>query len=154
MNLSPDDCAQEVLDVTPLVMRVIRAEMRSQRAPDLSVPQFRVLGFIHRHPATSLSAVAEHMGQALPTLSNLVDSLVTRKLVTRESSTTDRRRMTLNLTAKGEQLWQSARSETKKRLIDRLTPLSPEDLNKVAEALQLLRPLFAPSEADTPEPKE
>jgi DNA-binding MarR family transcriptional regulator len=135
-------------------MRVVRSEMRSQRTPDLSVPQFRVLGFIHRHPATSLSAVAEHMSQALPTLSNLVDSLVRRKLVARESSTEDRRRMTLNLTAKGEQLWQSARQETKKRLTDRLTSLSPEELAHITEALSLLRPLFTPREADTREAKE
>lgn len=154
MKPSPDDCAQEILDVTPLVMRVIRADMRSHRSPDLSVPQFRVLGYIHRHPATSLSAVAEHMGQALPTLSNLVDSLVKRKLVVRESATDDRRRVTLNLTAKGEQLWQSARQETKRRLVDRLTPLSADDLARVTEVLELLRPLFATGEPATLESKE
>jgi DNA-binding MarR family transcriptional regulator len=153
MKPSPIDCAQEVLDVAPLIMRVVRTEMRSQRN-DLSVPEFRALAFVHRNPATSLSAVAEHVGQSLPTLSNLVEGLVQRRLVVREASTADRRRITLNLTAKGEQIWQSARQETKKRLSERLTPLSAEELTKIAEALQLLRPLFATGEADLPESKE
>ena len=41
MRISPDDCAREVLEVVPLIMRAIRTDMRSHRTPDLSVPQFR-----------------------------------------------------------------------------------------------------------------
>jgi len=40
MNASSDTIAREVLDVAPVIMRTIRAEMRSRRTPELSVVQF------------------------------------------------------------------------------------------------------------------
>ena len=49
-----DECARQLLDTTPQVMRFIRAEMRSHRGHDLSVPQFRTLTFINRNPEVSL----------------------------------------------------------------------------------------------------
>ena len=48
MSISPDTIAREILDVVPIVMRMIRAEMRSQRSADLAIPQFRALLFISR----------------------------------------------------------------------------------------------------------
>jgi hypothetical protein len=45
-TLTPELCAQEVMETVPLVMRFIRKEMRSRRAPSLSVPQLRVLTFL------------------------------------------------------------------------------------------------------------
>ena len=76
MSESPAHTARELMEVVPLVMRTFRAEMRGSRANDLSVPQFRALGFVHRKPGTSLSDVAEHIGLALPSMSKLIDGLV------------------------------------------------------------------------------
>jgi hypothetical protein len=42
MNASSDTIACEVLNVAPVIMRTIRAEMRSRRTPELSVVQFEV----------------------------------------------------------------------------------------------------------------
>src|SRR5512136_3296462 len=102
MAISSETCAQEVLEVVPLVMRTIRAEMRRHRTADLSVPQFRTLSFIDHNADASLSDVAEHIGLTLPSMSKIVDGLVTRKLVTRQTHPTDRRRMTLTLTTRGQ----------------------------------------------------
>src|SRR5512136_2172583 len=102
MTASPDACAQEILEVVPAVMRAIRAEMRRHRMADLSVPQFRTLAFVDRNVDASLSDVAEHIGLTLPSMSKIVDGLVSRKLVTRQTHPTDRRRMTLTLTTRGQ----------------------------------------------------
>ncbi len=85
MTTSPDACAQEILDVVPVVMRSIRAEMRRHRTADLSVPQFRTLAFIDRNADASLSDVAEHIGLTLPSMSKIVEGLVVRKFVTRQT---------------------------------------------------------------------
>src|SRR5512137_2718402 len=108
MHTSPDICAQEILEVVPAVMRIIRAEMRRHRTADLSVPQFRTLAFIDRNVAASLSDVAEHIGLTLPSMSKIVDGLVMRKLVTRQTHPTDRRRMTLALTPRGQTALQTS----------------------------------------------
>src|SRR5215211_5109443 len=81
--VTPELCAREVMETVPLVMRFIRAEVRSRRAPSLSVPQLRVLTFLSRTPGAPLSSVAEHLGVARSTASAIVDRLVRRKLVSR-----------------------------------------------------------------------
>ena len=85
------ELASKLVEVIPLVMRAIRSHMRANRALDLSVPQYRALGFVVRHPGASLSQVAEHQGLTLGAASRLVDGLVTRGLVERRASTQDRR---------------------------------------------------------------
>src|SRR5208337_1289416 len=94
-----DECAREVLDVVPTVMRFIRTEMRSHRALELSVPQFRSLVYIERTAGTSLLGVAEQLGLTSPSACKLIDGLANRGMVTRGESPGDRRRVTLEITA-------------------------------------------------------
>ncbi len=54
MDASADAVARELLDVVPVIMRTIRAEMRSHRSNDLTIPLFRSLMFLERHPGVSL----------------------------------------------------------------------------------------------------
>jgi len=72
-SISLDECARQVLETVPLVMRTVRAEMRRRRTADLSVPQFRTLNFLNRQAGASLSQVAEHIGLTLPSMSLLVE---------------------------------------------------------------------------------
>jgi DNA-binding MarR family transcriptional regulator len=145
-------CARAMLDVVPLVMRTVRVEMRKHRAADVSVPQFRTLAFLNRQPGASLSAVAEHIGLSLPAMSTLVDGLVERKLVARNPAASDRRRITLTLTDQGQATLAAANAATEAHLAERLAGLSAGDRQLVAQALQVLRPLFSsePSEPDAP----
>jgi len=145
--ISPDDCARELLDAVPPVMRVIRNEMRRQSKPELSVPQFRVLSFLNRKPGESLSAVADHIGLTRPAMSILVDGLVNRKLVVRETDPGDRRRLTLSLTRQGASLYTAARQRTQERLSTRLEGLTPEERQTLAVTLHQLRGLFIAEEA-------
>jgi DNA-binding MarR family transcriptional regulator len=144
MATSPDGCAQEILDVVPVVMRTIRAELRRHRMADLSVPQFRTLAFIDRQTDASLSDVAEHIGLTLPSMSKIVDGLVTRKLVTRQTARDDRRRMTLALTARGLTALQTSRAATRACLAEDLAALSDRQRDTIAQAMEILRLVFTP----------
>ena len=108
-----DECARQLLDTTPQIMRFIRAEMRSHRGHDLSVPQFRTLTFVNRNPEVSLSHLADHLGLTLPSTSKLVDGLVNQKIIIRHKSKEDRRRLTLALTKSGEDILRVPRSHAK-----------------------------------------
>jgi DNA-binding MarR family transcriptional regulator len=103
------ECAESIVDVVPLVMRAIQAEMRSARTRGLSVPQFRALAYIDYHPGASLSDVAEHVGLTLPSTSKMIDGLVARELVARDVCAVDRRRIALALTERGRSVLDSAR---------------------------------------------
>lgn len=144
MQTSAQQCAREALEVVPLVMRAIRAEMHSQRTPDLSVPQFRTLAFLNRQENASLSDVAEHLGLTLPSMSKMIDGLVERDLVARQTAADDRRRITLTLTVHGKSILQSAVKATQARLAEMLEGLTPEERAALVQAMRALRPIFTP----------
>ena len=134
--------ADSVLDTVPSVMQFIRSEMRRHGARGISVPQFRVLNFLGRRPGGSLSDAAERVGLSLPATSRLVDGLVERGLLSRGESSLDRRRVTLQLTPRGQELLRTARAGTQAALSDTLASLPPEKRAVIVEALEALRPLF------------
>src|SRR5262245_52484967 len=150
MNVSLDTCAREVLDVIPLVMRTVRTEMRRHRAPGLSVPHFRVLAYLGRNAGASLSEVAEHVGLQLPSMSTLIDGLVTRGFVTRAPSATDRRRVTLNLTPSGQATLATSRQHSQAKLAEHLAALTPEQQATIIAAMGALREVFAPESEPSP----
>ncbi len=135
-------CAREVLETAPLIMSAVRTEMRRAGGLTLSIPQFRTLLYIGRHPATSLSAVAEHIGLTLPSMSKLVDGLVAGKLADRGESREDRRRLTLSLTARGSGVLERVREAALRSMVKRLSALSAPERAEVAHAMRRLQGLF------------
>ena len=135
-------CARELMDTVPQIIQAIRVEMRLGRGANISIPQFRTLRFIQRHIDSSLSDIADHLGLTLPSASKLVDGLVKQKLVNRQESATDRRRLTLGLTQSGESIVNIARANAHASLANKLSVLSDDELDTVMHAMELLRPLF------------
>jgi len=138
---APRDCALEVLDAVPPIIWFIRREMRAFRK-GLSLAQFRTLTLIHRQPAASLSAVADHLGASLPTASRVVQGLVQQGLLARQGSRTDRRQLSLGITPQGEAVLQTAWSSTQARLTEQMRDLSPAQRQAVLQAMQVLKGVF------------
>ncbi len=124
-------------------MQVIRRDVRGQRGPDLSVLQLRVLAFLASHPGAALSAVGEHVGLTLPSISTQVTGLVARNLVRRSSSDADRRCLILTVTEDGRALLESAYQGAEADLSRSLTALSAQELAVLHDAMQLLQAIFA-----------
>jgi DNA-binding MarR family transcriptional regulator len=141
-TITPDLCAREVMETVPLVMRFIRTEMRSRRAPLLSIPQFRVLTFLSRRPGAPLSSVAEHLGVARSTASAMVDRLVRRQLVSRTTHPEERRSVVLTLTSAGVQHLQHTREAASAHMAKVLAGLPAADLLQVTQGLALLGSAF------------
>jgi len=135
-------CAIEVMETVPLIMRFIRSQMRRQGALNLSVPQFRSLTFLNRHPGASLSDLAEHLGVTRPTASATVERLVQRGLINRADDPTERRRVALTLTANGEEHLQQARELARSSVASVLAELSEAKLIEISQGLALLGEAF------------
>jgi MarR family transcriptional regulator for hemolysin len=142
MKLS-DLCANELMDITPIIMHSIRTEMRSGHGSDLTIPQFRTLRFIQYNPDTSLSTLANHLGLTLPSVSKIVDVLVRQDLIGRREAINDRRKITLTLTSKGDSILNAARINTHTRFVNILRCLSADELKIIHQAMNLLQPLFS-----------
>ncbi len=137
-----EDTAQQVLDVVPIIMRVIRSKFRSQRSRDLSVAQFRTLAYIKNNNGASLSDLAANIGLTLPSMSKLIDGLVSRGFVDRSSHSEDRRKICLQLTPAGKSELDAAYGHTQAFLVDKMSGLAKDDLNTVNRSMQILKDLF------------
>jgi len=142
-NPGAEECASLVMEVVPLVMRFLRAEMRRHAGLRLSVPQFRTLVYLHGHAGATLSDVAEHLGITLPAMSRLVDRLVERGLVSREAHPGDRRCVTLTLTAEGQRVLEAARERTRAEVARVLALLAPAEQEVLRQGLVLLEKCFS-----------
>jgi len=143
MNLPPRDCAAELLEVVPLMMRVIRAKVRAHSSPELSMPQFRALAFLGRNEGAMLSDVASFLVLTPSATSKLVDGLVTADLVTRKGDPLDRRKIALRLTASGQKKFAAAREATADFLTDCVAEVSAEERACITDSMRVLRGIFS-----------
>jgi MarR family transcriptional regulator for hemolysin len=148
---STADCAREVLDVVPAVLRPIRQHMRRHRAAGLSIPQFRSLCFVERYDGTSLSMVADHLDLSLPTVSRLISGLVQRGYMQRKNSEDDRRHVSLSLRPRGQAVMREARTATQKFLAQKFESLPQDQREALVTAMHALREVF---EQEMPHPAE
>lgn len=137
-----EDTATLIMQVIPLVKQVFRKEMRKNRPADLSVPQFRALIFINKHADVSISDVAEHLGLALSTTSKLIDGLMSRQYIKRETAAADRRRAVVTLTELGASELNRARRHAQQQISEHMAKLSPEENQLVITALHLIERVF------------
>src|SRR5579862_476966 len=142
------EVAAQLIEVAPMVMRVIKAYMRANRSSDLSTPQFRALSFVRRHQGASLSQVAEHLGLSLAATSRMVEGLVTRGYIERRASATDRRYITLELLPLGADVLAETRQRAEAGIATLLTALPDAEQHTIMRALDALRTVFADSPAD------
>ncbi len=136
--MTPEACARSVIETVPQVMRLMRSMMRRHRSAVLSVPQFRAMAFVSRHPGACLYHLADHLGVTRPTASVIAERLVQRGLLARDTDPRERRRIALTLTPEGERQLEQARHATRSDIAKILAPLPPEALDRVAQGLGLL----------------
>ena len=145
MTTTPDQVAVAILETLPPAMRAIREQMRSGRAAGMSVAQFRLLLYVRRNPATSLSPLADHLGTSLPAASQLVQRLVQAGLIAREQHPRERRRVQLRLTDAGATALAECDARTRAWLCKRLSGLDESELDDLAGLLRDLRRLLSPN---------
>jgi len=139
---TPEQCATELMETIHPIVQFIRAEMRRQRESSLSVPQFRVLAFLHRHPQASLSDVAEHMGITRATASAMTDRLVQRGLIDRAEDPQERRQVMLKLTLAGDKQLEQMRNRTRETIARVFHNLTAEELAQISTGLTILSRVF------------
>src|SRR5215470_8579521 len=93
------ESARDVLEIIPLVMRTVAAELRS--AGELPAPaHFGLLSYLSEHPRT-LTELAALQGVSLPTMSSSIAAMVERGWVKRNAPEEDKRVVMIEVTATG-----------------------------------------------------
>jgi DNA-binding MarR family transcriptional regulator len=103
---------------------------------ELSLPQYRVLSLLADGSSAS-SALAGRLAVSPPSVTAVVDGLVSRGLVERQADPGDRRRLTLLLTADGVALLRRAEASVDERL--GMVAEYLEDPSSAAAAIEALQ---------------
>ena len=141
-GITPERCAAEVVEIIPLIVGSIRAQMRNQGESFLSISQFRSLMFIYRYPGSSLSKLADYLGVTRPTASAICERLVQEKFVDRQEHPQERRAVVLTLTETGHARLEEIRGITSINISPMFQDLSEEQMAIVWAGLALLREVF------------
>ncbi len=121
----------------------LNRRLRKELAPlGITGGQAALLWSIRSHPGLGVRELAELEGVSAPAMSAYVDRLQGAGLVGRRRSTTDRRRVELEVTEEGERVLRSARSRRTAWLAARLRRLDPDELERVEAALPAVEKLL------------
>jgi DNA-binding MarR family transcriptional regulator len=105
---------------------------------DLTMSQLKVVLLLFMTGSVRMSDIASALGVSLATATGVVDRLVERDIVLRESQPEDRRVVLCRLSEKGQKmiggLWQLARDRAK----ELLEVAAPSQLQLITEALEAL----------------
>ena len=106
---------------------------------DLSLPQYRVLGFLDESSAVS-SDLAHRLAVRPPSVTSMVDGLVGRGLVERRAVQSDRRQVDHVLTDAGRRVLEAADRAVEARLADIAGSLDdPAETDRAFEGLAVWR---------------
>ena len=127
----------------PPVWNQIRGHLRSiaQEKFDISVEQFHVLRHIRRG-ICSVSDLATVKQISRSAISQSVDGLVEKGLISRRQHTDDRRFVTLELTPAGDDLLNAIFKENREWMIEKMSALDAEELEHMLLAFQSLKNAF------------
>jgi DNA-binding MarR family transcriptional regulator len=104
-------------DTPTLTIARLSRLMENYGTPDLSLSQYRVLGLLSTGDERA-SQLASRLAVAKPTLTTLIDSLVERGYVSRETPEGDRRAVRLSITPAGRQAASAAGAQLRAVLDD------------------------------------
>jgi DNA-binding MarR family transcriptional regulator len=102
MALGAEDVDMD-LDLALIIARLARVVERSLAELDLTLPQYRVLAILARGSEDGV-ALAKKLAVRPPTVTSVVDGLVTRGLVVRRADEIDRRKISHTVSAAGHEL--------------------------------------------------
>jgi DNA-binding MarR family transcriptional regulator len=137
------DAARDILQIVPLVMRAVAAELRS--AGELPAPaHFGLLSILSQRPRM-LTELATLQGVSLPTMSSSISAMVERGWVRRAAPEDDRRIVMVEVTSAGRAALDRVARAAEAHLADVLAPLDATTRRRLHAGLGVLRKVFTPA---------
>ena len=139
MNDTTDAVKQEILTLSDKIFDLMPVILPSEWfSSDLTVAQLRIMLFLHMRGANRMTAIASELAITLPTATGIVDNLVKKSLVERETDEQDRRAVVCRLSPSGQMfidmIWVLGKNQMRK-LLDGLTDA---ELGKCLEVANIL----------------
>jgi DNA-binding MarR family transcriptional regulator len=138
-----DQAVDRFWEAIPPLWTMVRSHIRAKATAscDMTVEQFHVLRYVRKGPG-SMSELATAKNISRPAISQAVEILVKKGLVTRVQSTQDRRYVELALTEAGNNLLDTVFKETRKWMKERMHRLTADELEAIINAMQIMKKLL------------
>lgn len=143
INALRNQALDKFWETIPRLWSHIRAHIRAVATEDfdISVEQFHILRFIRRGNC-SVSELADARNISRPAISQGVDALVNKGLVTRTQSKEDRRYVELELTPEGNALLDSVFQNTREWMKSGLESFSQDELELAIRGMEILKKMI------------
>lgn len=129
-------------ETVPPLWNFVRSHIRATATTqfDITVEQFHVLRHVRKGISMSELATARNISR--PAISQAVDILVNKGLLTRVQSPQDRRYVELTLTGEGNHLLDTVFKETRVWMKERMRSLTAQELETIAEAMKIMNKII------------
>lgn len=134
---------ERVWETIPPLWNQMRANVRgiASERYHISVQQFRILRHIGRGVRLA-SELAAAIQTSRPAISQSLDTLVEKGLITRRQSAHDRRCAELELTPSGAGMLDAIFQENRRWMMHRLASLSAEEISHILLSMRVLKDAF------------
>ncbi|MEO6458599.1 MAG: MarR family transcriptional regulator [Chloroflexia bacterium] len=138
-----EQAALYMVETLPRMFKTVKQRLRSADpgCRELGDSQMWTLRMLAEGKQVT-SELAHHFNVTTPTMTRIVDGLVNKGLVERRHDPEDRRRIYLEVTAKGTESAKKAHEQFRATLADYLSPLSSEQLADIMRAFAHLKSLL------------
>ena len=138
-----DELLKNLLVLSRTVDHALEKEaVKAVMSDSFSPSKVRILRLLGLRASQTSSQIARFLGVSKPAVTQLIDSMVQRKLVTRRTAKHDRREVDLRLTEKGKTAYQAVRREQRRLVRNTIGSVTGVDaerwistLGEIAEAL-------------------
>jgi len=142
-----DSVTEDLLSIPPLIFRGIRRKLLKTALVnidvDISPLHFGIMKLLHDVGTLHVAEIGERLQVARPQMTHLVDRLVDKELVKRQTDTTDRRMVNVMLTDKGKTTIEEHDSNIRKAIKENLSCFTDEELDDLSDSLRKLRDLLS-----------
>lgn len=122
---------------------------RCEEVVELSLPQNNMVMIIRRHGEMTMTDLANQLGVSPPSVSAMVDRLVEKKILTREHSTEDRRKVVVRISDGAMSIMDGIESNMLAFFIDLVEKLGSETTEQWCQVLKRVGSILE-SEAGKP----
>jgi DNA-binding MarR family transcriptional regulator len=138
-----DQAIDRFWETVPPLWNFVRSHIRATATAkfDIPVEQFHILRHVRRG-ICSISELATAKNISSPAVSQVVDTLVNKGLLTRVQSTQDRRYVELALTKAGNNLLDTVFKETRGWMKERMRTLTAGELETIAKAMEAMKKMM------------
>jgi DNA-binding MarR family transcriptional regulator len=138
-----DKAIDRFWETVPPLWNSVRSHIRATATAnfDISVEQFHVLRYVRRG-TDSVSELATAKNISRPAISQAVEILVKKGLLTRVPKKEDRRCVDLVLTEAGNDLLDTVFKETRRWMKEQMQDLSPDELETITRAMEIMKKMI------------